>query len=135
MKHTILTTSLICILSGLLAQASISLESVESLERAFDPTQIPEVKEQMKDLPVNVIYLCMEDNAGSNLANWKETVASKASNGDHIFLPRSFARKFMDHFEFSYYPSYIFIDREGKLDKKFIKRISDIDLEKLKKRL
>jgi len=93
------------------------------------------IKEQMKELPVKVIYLCMEDNAGSNLASWKETVASKGSEGDHILLPRSFARKFMDHFDFNFYPSYIFMDREGKLDKKFIQRISGIDLDKLKKRL
>ena len=93
------------------------------------------IKEQMKELPVKVIYLCMEDHAGSNLASWKETVASKGSEGDHILLPRSFARKFMDHFDFNFYPSYIFIDREGKLDTKFIQRISEIDLEKLKKRL
>ncbi|MEM6806152.1 MAG: redoxin family protein, partial [Bacteroidota bacterium] len=94
-----------------------------------------EVKEQMKGLPVEVVYLCMEDNGGSNTDSWKETVANKGSKGTHIFMPRELAVKFMNHFDFNYYPSYLFIDREGKQDKKFIKRISMIDVQKLEKRL
>ncbi|MEM8888631.1 MAG: hypothetical protein AAGD28_11665 [Bacteroidota bacterium] len=47
MKHSIFACILICILSGVYGQVPISLESEESLNRAFDPSQIPVVEVEL----------------------------------------------------------------------------------------
>lgn len=93
------------------------------------------IKAKMKDLPVKVIYLCMEDGSGSNLESWKKKVADMGTEGEHILLPKDFAKKFMKHFEFNSYPSYVFIDKNGEIDLEIIQRISMINIEELKKRL
>ncbi|MEL6251151.1 MAG: hypothetical protein AAFR87_03990 [Bacteroidota bacterium] len=41
----------------------------------------------------------------------------------------------MSHFKFQAYPSYAFIDKDGNIDLNYVKRISHINLEDLKKKL
>ncbi|MDW3645464.1 MAG: TlpA disulfide reductase family protein [Bacteroidia bacterium] len=98
-----------------------------------DMKQSKQIKADLKNLPVEVVYLCVAD--GSSEEKWKKKVAELELKGNHIFLNRKLSGELMSHFKFQGYPSYAFIDKEGKVYLDYISGISRIDLEDLKKKL
>lgn len=92
-----------------------------------------EAKEQLKKLPVKVVYLCV--NSSSDEEKWKKKVAELGVDGDHIWLTGDLSTKIMERYGLTGYPSYIFIDAKGTYHPKFINRIQHIDIEALKKKL
>ena len=90
-------------------------------------------KAALKELAVEVIYLCVED--GSSNKKWEKTVAGLKTEGTHIFLEKELANSVMDFFDLNSYPSHVFIDKEGNWDTNFIYSIADLDIEQLKIRL
>ncbi len=91
------------------------------------------VKEEIKKLPVEMIYVCAEDKV--SVDQWKKKVAELEIPGTHIFLNHQLNQELFKHFKLSGYPSYIFMDRAGNFDPTFIELIAEIDLEALKKKL
>jgi len=98
-----------------------------------DMKQSKQIKQELKKLPVEVVYLCVAD--GSSEEKWKKKVAELELKGNHIFLNRKLSGELMSHFKFQGYPSYAFIDKDGNIDLDYILRISRIDVEDLKKKL
>ncbi|MEM6806957.1 MAG: hypothetical protein AAF696_36490, partial [Bacteroidota bacterium] len=66
---------------------------------------------------------------------WKRTISELLIEGNHIFINGKLGAELMSYFQFSGYPSYVFIDKEGKIDLNYIHSISKINIEDLKKRL
>lgn len=91
------------------------------------------VKEQLKNLPVKIFYLCVDNS--STKEKWQQKVAELGVDGDHIWLTGSLSLQIMEKYGLAGYPSYIFIDAQGKYHPKFIRNIAGLDIEALKKKL
>ncbi|MDX2068184.1 MAG: TlpA disulfide reductase family protein [Haliscomenobacter sp.] len=92
-----------------------------------------DTKEQLKKLPVKVVYLCVTNN--SDEEKWKKKVAELGVDGDHIWLTGDLSARIMERYGLSGYPSYIFIDAKGTYYPKFINSIERLDFDALKKKL
>lgn len=92
-----------------------------------------ETKEELKKLPVKVVYLCVTNN--SDEEKWKKKVAELGVDGDHIWLTGDLSARIMERYGLSGYPSYIFIDAKGEYHPKFIHSIQHLDIDSLKKKL
>ena len=92
-----------------------------------------EIKQELKQLPVKVLYLCVEDN--SSREKWKKKVAELDVEGDHIFLNSALSAELMSKFKLGGFPSYLFVNRKREIDKYYIQGISNIDIDDLKKKL
>ncbi|MEM8891302.1 MAG: TlpA disulfide reductase family protein [Bacteroidota bacterium] len=99
----------------------------------YDMNQSKAIKEEMKSLPVEIVYLHIDDRSSEE--SWKKKVAELEVAGTHIFLNQEQGADLMDYFQFRGYPSYAFIDKEGKVDLDFVVMIWQINLENLKKKL
>ncbi|MEM8891303.1 MAG: TlpA disulfide reductase family protein, partial [Bacteroidota bacterium] len=93
-----------------------------------------DMKKQLADLPVKVVYLCLSSH-GSNPKDWKRLIADMEISGEHIFLEEDLYKAFAKKYEISYYPTYLFMDKEGNIDRNLVQRIAFINLEQLKKHL
>lgn len=90
-------------------------------------------KKRLKDLPVKIVYLCV-DKASSE-EKWKKKIAELGLDGNHIWLNGKLSTDIMERYGLAGYPSYIFIDKTGKYHAKFISSIQYLDIEALKKKL
>ena len=90
-------------------------------------------KEKLKELPVKVVYLCV--NSSSTEDKWKKKVAELGVDGDHIWLSGKLSTAIMERYGLAGYPSYLFIDPKGVYHPKMIQSIQYLDIEGLKKRL
>lgn len=100
----------------------------------YDMKQSRMVKQQLKKMPVKVIYLCMASGP-SNQKDWKRIVTDMQVSGDHIFLPGEIYEAFMEEFDLRGFPSCLFMTPEGEVDTEAIMRISYISPAELKKKL
>lgn len=87
--------------------------------------------EETMDLPLEYIYLCTSNN--SSIEKWKNKIAELSISGTHIFVDEKIENELMGMFQASGYPSYRFIDKNGKYNPGVIKGMSEIDKVKLKK--
>ena len=92
------------------------------------------IKKELQNLPVKVVYLCME-NGTSNPEDWTSLIAEMELKGDHIFVPKKLSDQFLKSYEVKGFPTVIFFDKEGVPDKKLIPRVSMLDLTKVTPRL
>ncbi len=90
-------------------------------------------KEQLADLPLEIIYLAVEE--GSDQQKWEQTVTNLQVAGQHIFIKKELADSLLKYFNLFGYPSYILIDRNGNWDATFVRSISNLDIEKLRGKL
>jgi len=93
-----------------------------------------EIKKELRKLPIDIVYLCAE-NGSTSMKKWKNKVTELKVEGDHIYVPKKLTNDFMDFFNLSGFPSYIFIDKEGNHDTKLINFISRLDIETVKEKL
>lgn len=87
--------------------------------------------EENSDLPIEYIYLCT--SSGSDENTWKRRIGTMKPPGNHIFIDDTLLnalRKIL-HAEGGY-PTYVVIDREGKVNTKAISFMSGLDRDKLK---
>ena len=68
--------------------------------------------EETKDLPLEYIYLCTSNN--SSIEKWKNKIAELGIAGTHIFVDERIENELMNIFQSTGYPSYRFIDKNGK---------------------
>ena len=87
---------------------------------------------QIKDLPVKLIYLCLD--GASTLDRWEELITEANSEGDHIYLNKGLSVDSKDFFDFSQFPHHIFIDAKGNYDPNLIKSVSTIKVSDLSKK-
>ncbi len=90
-------------------------------------------KGELRKLPLEIVYLCSATN--SNIEVWKRKVAELEVEGDHIFLDEKLTSELMKFFDLRGYPSYIFLDQEGKYDRELVQRIQNVDVDLIKERL
>lgn len=90
-------------------------------------------KEELRKLPLEIVYLCSATS--SNMEVWKRKVAELEVKGDHIFLDEKLTDELLKFFDLRGYPSYIFLDQEGKYDRELVQRIQNVDVELMKERL
>ena len=87
------------------------------------------MNEKTKDHPVEFVYLCTSN--GSDLALWKTKISNLKLNGTHLFVESTIIKELMKLFSFNGFPSYAFIDTEGKYIPGAITRMSNLDKEEL----
>lgn len=92
-----------------------------------------DTKQQLKDLPVKIVYLCVDKNSSEE--KWKKKIAELGVDGDHIWLNGKLSIDVMERYGLTGYPSHIFIDKKGTYHSKFISSIQHLDIEALKKKL
>lgn len=92
-----------------------------------------EVKSKLKNLGVEVVYLCADSNSSQD--KWKYKIAELQTEGTHFFMDKTLNAQFFETFKLGGYPSYIFIDKEGNYDQSLISYISYLDIEALKAKL
>lgn len=90
-------------------------------------------KMELRKLPLDIVYLCSATN--SNIEVWKRKVAELEVEGDHIFLDEKLTGELMKFFDLRGYPSYIFLDQEGKYDRELVQGIQNVDVDLMKERL
>lgn len=98
-----------------------------------DMKQSKSIKEELKKMPVKVVYLCVDSNSSEE--KWKRKVAALDVSGDHIFLNSSLSAEIMSQFKLGGFPSYLFINQQREIDKYYIQGISRIDIADLKKKI
>lgn len=91
------------------------------------------IKQQLEDLPIEIIYVCTEQ--GSDVENWDKKIVDTKTKGTHIFINNKLTTSFMEKFELSGYPSYLFFDSSGVYKKNVVQRISSLDIEKLQQHI
>jgi thiol-disulfide isomerase/thioredoxin len=85
-----------------------------------------------KDLPIEYIYLCT--TGGSNMTLWKNKVADLEIPGTHIFVNDKIISNLMTYLNAEGgFPTYVVIDKDGKIKPKAITRMEALDRESLKK--
>ena len=82
-----------------------------------------------KELPVEFVYLCT--SSSSNLDQWKSKIAEFEISGTHIFVEEDIENELMSLFSVSGFPSYVLIDTKGDYKPGAIKRMSNLNKEKL----
>ena len=87
--------------------------------------------EETEDLPLEYIYLCTSNN--SSIEKWKNKIAELSIPGTHIFVDEKIENELMGMFQASGFPSYRFIDKNGKYKSGVIRWMSEIDRNKLEK--
>lgn len=92
-----------------------------------------QVKKQLAELPVEVVYLCTE--RGGNTTIWKEIVLEYQTSGTHIWLNEELTKDLIKHYNLRYYPSYYYYSPAGEMNDSLIHHIADIDVEELKRML
>lgn len=90
-------------------------------------------KVELKKLPLEIVYLC--SSTSSNIEIWKRKVAELEVEGDHIFLDEKLTGELLKFFDLRGYPSYIFLDQEGKYDRKLVQQIQNVDIDVIRERL
>ncbi|RYY58969.1 MAG: TlpA family protein disulfide reductase [Chitinophagaceae bacterium] len=87
--------------------------------------------EENGDLPIEYIYICTSNS--SDEATWKKRIAALKPPGTHIFMDDALlvSLRRLLHAEGGF-PTYVVIDREGKVNTKAISFLSQFDREKLK---
>lgn len=98
-----------------------------------DMKESKSIKKQIEDLPVEIIYVCTEQ--GSDVGNWEKKIVETKSEGIHIFINNKLTAAFLEKFELSGYPSYLFFDSSGVYKKNVVERISSLDIEKLQQHI
>ena len=88
-----------------------------------------ELHEQVKDLPVQFVYLCTSQN--SNIDTWKKKIVQYELSGTHLFVHYEIVRELMDLFSVAGFPSYILIDTNGNYKAGAIKSLAMLDKHKL----
>lgn len=86
--------------------------------------------EETKELPLEYVYLCTSNN--STVEKWKNKIAELKISGTHIFVDETIETELMNKFQASGFPSYRFIDRNGKYKQGAISRMSETNKAKLK---
>lgn len=88
--------------------------------------------EANKDLPVEYIYICTNNN--SNIMLWKNKIEELQLPGTHIFMDEKIVNKVKRTFNSagSGFPTYVVIDINGKLRLKAIQWMQSMDRDKLK---
>ena len=89
------------------------------------------VKEELAEIPIEVVYICTENKSSEE--KWTKRIAEIKSTGTHIYINNKLTNALMEKFELSGYPSYLFFDENGKYHQGVVQRISNLDVEKLKK--
>ncbi len=87
----------------------------------------------LDSLPVEVLYLCVENH--STIENWKEKISELGLHGDHVFLDKKISAQIMEYFEIGGFPSYLFFDIERNFDPYLIDGISNINIKSFKEKL
>ena len=87
--------------------------------------------QETKDLPLEYIYLCTSNN--SSIEKWKNKIAELGIPGTHIFVDERIENELMGMFQASGFPSYRFIDKNGKYRSGAINWMSQMNKEKIKK--
>lgn len=87
-------------------------------------------KKEISNLPLKIIYVCTSQS--SNIQNWEKSIAETKVSGTHIYINEKLTSAFMDKFELSGYPSYLFFDSKGEYIKDVIQSISTIDIDSIK---
>ena len=96
--------------------------------------KVTQIKQELAKLPVALVYLC-SSNGGSTMEKWKKKLVEIQPKGDHIYLNPELSKEIMTHFQLTGFPSYIFIDQKGKIDKDFIFSIAYLNTRRLKRKL
>ena len=86
--------------------------------------------EETVNLPIVYIYLCTSNN--SSIEKWKNKIAELSIPGTHIFVDEKIENELMGMFQAGGFPSYRFIDKNGKYKPGVIKWMSETDNAKLK---
>jgi thiol-disulfide isomerase/thioredoxin len=86
--------------------------------------------DETKDLPIEYIYLCTSSN--SSIEKWKNKIAELSIPGTHIFVEENIENELMVMFQASGYPSYRFIDKNGKYRPGAITWMKETDKTKIK---
>lgn len=86
--------------------------------------------EETKELPLEYVYLCTSNN--STVEKWKNKIAELKISGTHIFVDEAIETELMNKFQASGFPSYRFIDRNGKYKQGAITWMSETNKAKLK---
>ncbi|MEM8667973.1 MAG: TlpA disulfide reductase family protein [Planctomycetota bacterium] len=90
-----------------------------------------EVKAKLKELSVEIVYLCVE----SEEETWSRKVAELSIPGTHIFLDQERSIALAKFFLVKGYPTYVFINRNGEYERDLIGRLPDADIEQIRDRL
>jgi thiol-disulfide isomerase/thioredoxin len=69
------------------------------------------LKNRVDKTKIVFIYLCND----SKIEDWKERILEKKLKGTHLFLTAKQSKDIMKKFNFHGYPSYLLIDRAGKI--------------------
>jgi thiol-disulfide isomerase/thioredoxin len=96
-----------------------------------DMKESADKKKAMEGLPVKIVYLCV--NKGASLEIWMKKIAEIGSSGTHIFLDKPLSKDLMKSFGLNAYPTYLLIDKDGKVHKDLIPNIANLDLDMLKR--
>lgn len=86
--------------------------------------------EETKELPLEYVYLCTSDN--STVEKWKNKIAELKISGTHIFVDEAIETELMNKFQSTGFPSYRFIDRNGKYKQGAITWMSQTNKTQLK---
>lgn len=76
-----------------------------------DFEQAEVLKTKVDQHQIIFIYFCND----SKIEDWKERILEKHLKGTHLFLTAKQSKEIMEKFNFHAYPSYLFIDRQGKI--------------------
>lgn len=87
-------------------------------------------KQKLKEMGVEVVYLC--SSSGSNPELWKKKVTELGVNTQHFFLSDALSEEIMDYFNLRGYPSHIFLDVEGQLVPNVVNNLRNVDFDKVK---
>jgi len=98
-----------------------------------DMKQSREVKKELADAPVEIVYLCTEQ--GGSIEKWQQRIAETECTGTHIFINNKLTTALMERFELAGYPSYLFFDKDRKYRKGLFQRITGIDVGQLEELL
>ncbi|MEM6378921.1 MAG: TlpA disulfide reductase family protein [Bacteroidota bacterium] len=91
-------------------------------------------KAQLKEMGVEVIYLC--SNEHTDIDTWKRKVTELDMGPSiHLFMNDALGARLMTIFKLRGFPSHIFLDQQGNYKPDIVHRISNIDVEKIKNNL
>ena len=85
--------------------------------------------EESPELPIEYIYLCTSNN--SSIEKWKNYIVEMKISGTHIFVDEKIENELMEMFQATGYPSYRFIDKNGKYKPGAISWMQQMDKAKL----
>ncbi len=98
-----------------------------------DMKKSKEVKAELKDLALEIIYVCTESKSSIN--TWERKIVETESTGKHIYISTKLSNALFEEYGLSGYPSYLFFDKTGKYKEGAVERISILDTEKMKQLL